>query len=87
MGAVKGKDFLPSQDLAFSNYIRNDLPSVELNNEEAISFLRCETPKVKPEIRGWCLAKYKNINLGWMKVMDGRINNYFQKEWRILKQQ
>ena len=86
MGTVKGKDFLPSQDLALSNSIKTDLPSVELNYEEAISFLRCETPKLKTENRGWCLATFKGLNLGWMKVMDGRINNYFQKEWRILKQ-
>lgn len=86
MGTIKGKDFLPSQDLALSNSIKQDLPSVELNYDESISFLRCETPKMKTEIRGWCLAKYKGLNLGWMKIMDGRINNYFQKEWRILKQ-
>ncbi len=86
MGTIKGKDFLPSHDLALSNHIKSNLPSVELSYEEAIPYLRSEAPKLKTDIRGWCLAKYKNMNLGWMKVLDGRINNYFPKELRILKQ-
>jgi 16S rRNA C967 or C1407 C5-methylase (RsmB/RsmF family)/NOL1/NOP2/fmu family ribosome biogenesis protein len=86
MGTKKGKDFLPSHDLALSNHVKRDLPSIELNYEEAISYLRCETPKVKAEERGWCLARYEGLNLGWMKILDGRINNYFPKELRILKQ-
>ncbi len=85
MGTVKGKDFLPSHDLALSNYIKEGLPSVELSYEDAITYLRCETPKIKTEHRGWCLVKYQGMNLGWIKVMEGRINNYFPKEWRILK--
>lgn len=83
--ATKGKDFLPSHDLALSNYIKQDLPSVELNYDDAIIYLRCETPKIKTEHRGWCLVKYQNQNLGWIKAMEGRINNYFPKELRILK--
>ncbi len=85
MGNIKGKDFLPAHDLALSNYLCSDLPVVELTEEEAITYLRGETPKLKSELRGWCLAAYQGFNLGWMKLMDGRLNNYFPKEWRILK--
>lgn len=84
-GTLKGKDFLPSHDLALSNFCKRDLPSVELSEEEAVSFLRSEAPKLKTDLRGWCLATYKGANLGWMKVIDNRINNYFPKELRILK--
>jgi 16S rRNA C967 or C1407 C5-methylase (RsmB/RsmF family)/NOL1/NOP2/fmu family ribosome biogenesis protein len=86
MGTMKGKDFLPSHDLALCNHVKQDLPSVELSYEEAISYLRAEAPKIKSELRGWCLAKYENRNLGWMKLLEGRINNYFPKELRILKE-
>lgn len=85
LGTVKGKDFLPSHDLALSNFCKRDLPSVDLNEEEAILFLRSEAPKLKTDLRGWCLATYTGVNLGWMKVLDNRINNYFPKELRILK--
>jgi 16S rRNA C967 or C1407 C5-methylase (RsmB/RsmF family)/NOL1/NOP2/fmu family ribosome biogenesis protein len=85
IGATKGKDFLPSHDLALSNFVNAGLPSIELSYEDAITYLRCEVPKVKPELRGWCLAKFENHNLGWMKALENRINNYFPKELRILK--
>lgn len=85
MGTLKGKDFLPAHDLALSTFIKPGLPSIELTYDEAITYLRSEVPKIKPEIRGWCLAKFEGHNLGWMKAMENRINNYFPKELRILK--
>ena len=84
-GNIKGKDFLPSHDLALSNHINKTVPSIELSEDEAITYLRCETPKIKSDQLGWCLATYQGLNLGWMKLMPGRLNNYFPKDWRILK--
>lgn len=86
LGHLKGKDFIPSHDLALCNAITPSVNAVELNLEDAISYLRCNAPSVKTSLRGWVLAQYKGFNLGWMKVMEGRINNYFPKERRILKQ-
>jgi len=86
MGTTKGQDFLPSHDLALSNHIRKDLPAVELNYDQAIQYLRSEAPKINTDLRGWCLATYKGLNLGWMKALGNRVNNYFPKDWRILKQ-
>lgn len=85
LGEYKGKDFLPAHELALSIHARKDLPQVELNDEQAILYLRCENVKLDTPIRGWALATHKGFNLGWMKVMDGRINNYYPKEWRIRK--
>ena len=86
MGTTKGKDFLPSHDLALSICVNPNLASEELNYDQAIAYLRCETPKIISEKRGWCIAQYQGHNLGWMKLLPGRINNYFPKELRILKQ-
>jgi len=85
MGHLKGQDFLPAHDLALSNHIRKDLPAFELTEEEAITYLRCETPKIKTDLLGWALATHKGLNLGWIKLIPGRFNNYFPKDWRILK--
>jgi len=85
LGEYKGKDFLPAHELALSIHLRNDLPQIELDYEQAILFLRCENVKVETHLRGWVLATHKGFNLGWMKVLDGRINNYYPKEWRIRK--
>ena len=85
MGSMKGNDFLPAHDLALSNEVQKEIQAVELTEEEAIIYLRGETPKLNSELRGWTLARYQVLNLGWMKLMPGRLNNYFPKDWRILK--
>jgi NOL1/NOP2/fmu family ribosome biogenesis protein len=32
-------------------------------------------------------VQYENRNLGWIKVLPQRSNNYYPKEWRILKRE
>lgn len=86
LGEWKGKDFLPSAALALSNFMGKDKVAVAFNYEEAISYLRCESPPVKTGEKGWFLAQYNGLNLGWVKSLGNRVNNYFPKEWRILKQ-
>jgi len=86
LGTRKGKDFIPAHDLALSTEIRADLPFAEVTETEAIAYLRCEPIKLDTTHRGWCLVKYQGYNLGWAKVMDNRVNNYYPRELRILKQ-
>jgi NOL1/NOP2/sun family putative RNA methylase len=86
LGELKGKDLIPSHDLALSNLVRKDLPAIELNLEEAQNYLRKEQLSVgiNPEnLKGWIVVRYKGINLGWIKAMPNRINNYYPKEIRI----
>lgn len=85
MGTLKGKDFLPSHDLALSIHLKKGLPTVEVTHDEAIAYLRCETPKLPTTQNGWMLVTHQQYPLGWIKAMPGRYNNYFPKEWRILK--
>ncbi|HWB63146.1 MAG TPA: hypothetical protein VG603_06540 [Chitinophagales bacterium] len=85
LGEYKGKDFLPSADLALSINLKKGLPSVELNYEQAIAYLRGETPPLSNAAIGWRLAKFEGHYLGWMKLIPGRWNNHYPKEWRILK--
>lgn len=85
LGGFKGKDFLPSHQLALSIHSSKNLPFVELSEEDAIAYLRCDNIKTHTSQKGWVLANYKGFNLGWLKIMEGRTNNYYPKEWRILK--
>lgn len=41
-----------------------------------------QTATVRP---GWALIQYQSIPLGWIKILQNRINNYYPKEWRILR--
>ncbi len=84
MGMQKGKDFIPSPELALSLELNTVLPTIELEKNDAISYLRCD-PIIKPASqRGWHLVNYKGKPLGWAKNIQQRWNNYFPKEWRIL---
>ena len=51
----------------------------------ALQYLRREEVKVETDLKGWVLAEYEGIPLGWMKVLANRVNNYYPREWRILK--
>lgn len=83
IGIFKGKNFIPSHSLALSTIIKSNLPHLELDKETALRFLKKETIEAKNSALGWVLAKYEGHNLGWLKVLKNRANNYFPKEWRI----
>jgi len=36
--------------------------------------------------QGWTLARYKALNLGWLKILPNRANNYLPAAWRIRMQ-
>jgi 16S rRNA C967 or C1407 C5-methylase (RsmB/RsmF family)/NOL1/NOP2/fmu family ribosome biogenesis protein len=77
-------DFTPLHELALYSLIRNDaFPSKELDYEESLSFLKKEGPVHCNCGKGWVLMKYRNVNLGFIKNLGNRINNYFPVEWRI----
>lgn len=84
LGELKGKDFLPGHDLALSIYAKSDLPAVETDKDTALKYLRCENIKIEADVRGWCLVRYSGFNLGWIKALPNRVNNYYPKDWRIL---
>lgn len=86
IGRVVGKDLIPSHDLALSNRIHKDISFLNLDLEQMLTYLRKEnlSPSVNPEeLRGWLIVRYANMDLGWIKAMPNRINNYYPKEVRI----
>lgn len=83
-GAPGPKEWLPEYDLALSGALSAEVPGVELNLEEALLYLKKETfSPVHTPAKGWATARYKGLGLGWMKVLDKRINNYLPKNLRI----
>lgn len=86
IGKLAGKDLIPSHDLALSTLIREDLPALELELEIAQDYLRKEALNASINdagLKGWVLVRFKGVNLGWIKAMPNRINNYYPKELRI----
>ncbi|ERJ61482.1 methyltransferase RsmF C-terminal domain-like protein [Sphingobacterium paucimobilis] len=86
IGRVVGNDLVPSHDLALSNRIHKDIPFLNLNLEDMLTYLRKEslsTTVNREELKGWIIVRYKGVDLGWIKAMTNRINNYYPKEARI----
>ncbi len=86
-GEFKGDSFIPAHELALSTIIKKDLPAIDLNKEQALVFLKKEIPQLpagRPQ--GWALARYKGLNLGWLKILPNRANNYLPASWRIRMQ-
>ncbi|MBK8364057.1 MAG: hypothetical protein IPL24_10345 [Bacteroidetes bacterium] len=80
----KEKNFIPSEELALAIDLKKEIASVEVDLETALNYLRCENISLPGVATGWTLIKYQTFSLGWVKVLDRRVNNYFPKEWRIL---
>lgn len=87
LGEVDKKGLLiPSHALALSVFAASNIASIEVNAETALLYLRKQPFKLQHTIdNGWCLIKYKQLPLGFVKVLPGRINNYYPTDWRILK--
>jgi 16S rRNA C967 or C1407 C5-methylase (RsmB/RsmF family)/NOL1/NOP2/fmu family ribosome biogenesis protein len=84
IGEFKGKDFVPSHALALSHWIAPTLPAVDLSREQALLFLKKETFDPPPGApQGWTLARFEGLNLGWLKILPNRLNNYLPQERRI----
>lgn len=84
-GEIKGSDMIPNQELAWSLALAPAVSRLELDRDNALSFLRKENLPVPVNTRGLMLFTYKGYGIGWAKVLPNRINNYLPLELRILK--
>jgi 16S rRNA C967 or C1407 C5-methylase (RsmB/RsmF family)/NOL1/NOP2/fmu family ribosome biogenesis protein len=85
LGRLSGRELIPYHELAVSDICSNELPAIELNTEESIAYLRRDEIHIESGLSGWALVRHCGINLGWIKILGKRINNYYPMEWRILK--
>ena len=85
LGEIKGKDIIPAHELALSTSLNKDIfPSIELNWESSIKYLRKETLILPNQTeKGYVLVHYKGYPLGFVKHLGNRANNLYPQEWRI----
>jgi 16S rRNA C967 or C1407 C5-methylase (RsmB/RsmF family)/NOL1/NOP2/fmu family ribosome biogenesis protein len=85
VGRLVGSELVPAHELALSRLVNDKLFTISLKKEEALQYLRKEEVTIRADRRGWALVQYSEQYLGWVKMLGNRINNYYPKEWRILK--
>jgi 16S rRNA C967 or C1407 C5-methylase (RsmB/RsmF family)/NOL1/NOP2/fmu family ribosome biogenesis protein len=86
IGSIKGKDVIPSHELAVSFLTKGLFSPVELSKEQSLQYLRRKELVLDNAPKGWQLVSFGGLPLGWVKVLPNRINNYYPAEWRILKE-
>lgn len=81
---VKGNDFLPAPSLALSSCLRKEeFQIVDLDWKQAMGFLKRENLVLADAPKGWLLASFNNVPLGWIKNLGNRSNGYFPAEWHV----
>jgi len=87
LGKLAGKDLVPDHQLALSLIVNTAINKIEVTTEQAISYLRKDELKLQEyQENGWALITFQNYALGWVKVLPNRINNYYPKDLRIIKE-
>ena len=85
IGEYKRDDLIPDHAFAMSTLVHADIQRIEVDLETALHFLRKNTIHIETPHPGWALITFKQMALGWIKVIPGRINNYYPTEWRLRK--
>ncbi|MEJ0105988.1 MAG: hypothetical protein WDO19_27075 [Bacteroidota bacterium] len=85
VGEIFGEKLAPAHALAMSTLVNKTIPCTMTDYENAIQYLKKKEFNAVTKDTGWQLVKYEGFNLGWIKVLSNRSNNYYPKELRILK--
>ncbi|MBM3416274.1 MAG: Fmu (Sun) domain protein [Bacteroidetes bacterium] len=85
VGELMRDKLVPGHALAMSAVAAESIPKTELGYHQAISYLQRRELRISNAERGWQQVSYRGHPLGWINVLPGRINNYYPKELRILK--
>jgi 16S rRNA C967 or C1407 C5-methylase (RsmB/RsmF family)/NOL1/NOP2/fmu family ribosome biogenesis protein len=87
LGQLAAKDLIPHHHLAMSGLPSPDIATLSLTREQALQYLRKDEFHPGTGGQGWVLVQHEQRNLGWIKLLPQRANNYYPKEWRILKRE
>jgi len=84
-GELIREKLIPAHSLAMSNLISENVKKIELEYEQAIQYLKKKELNIEIKTKGWQLAAWLYHPLGWINGLGNRINNYYPKQLRILK--
>ena len=85
LGAILREKFVPDHALAMSSIKSASINRIALTYEQAIAYLKRRDLSIENVQKGWQLVTFENHTLGWINALSNRINNYYPKELRILK--
>jgi 16S rRNA C967 or C1407 C5-methylase (RsmB/RsmF family)/NOL1/NOP2/fmu family ribosome biogenesis protein len=84
LGIPRKGQVQPDHGLAMSERTSEAVPTIELDQGQALRYLsRDELDMDTGDIRGWAIVRYQGRNLGWVKVLDKRVNNHLPRHLKI----
>lgn len=84
LATVKHDKLIPEHALAMSVHLETgQFPSLIVDYEKAIHYLRRDTTPLELAEKGFHLIKFENTPLGWINSIGNRYNNLYPQEWRI----
>ena len=84
IGTLIRNELIPAHDFALSKIVSDKIKIINVSLEQAQNYLRRKEIVIENDIKGWALLDYNEVHIGFVKVLPGRINNYYPKELRIL---
>ncbi|MDH4090009.1 MAG: rRNA methyltransferase [Cyclobacteriaceae bacterium] len=81
---IKHEKLIPEHALALSLHVRQEnFAEISLTRTEALQYLRKETLTIALPQRGFALVQYEKLPIGWVNVLQNRLNNLYPAAWRI----
>lgn len=85
LGELMRDKLVPDHALALSGLLRPGTATTLLDAEQAILYLQRRDFAAATAGRGWQTVNFEGHPLGWINALPNRINNYYPRELRILK--
>ena len=82
VGQYKGLEIEPQQGLALLPYDKKCLTLVDVNLEQALTFLSCEDPHLNLS-NGIYLLQFEDFPLGFAKIEKSKFFNLYPSGWKI----
>jgi NOL1/NOP2/fmu family ribosome biogenesis protein len=84
---IKHEKLIPEHSLALSVELNSkNFSAIDLDLQDALRFLRKDTIEARNVNKGFALVRFNDLPLGWVNVLDSRINNLYPAQWRIRMQ-
>jgi NOL1/NOP2/fmu family ribosome biogenesis protein len=85
IGELMRDKLVPDHALAMSPIVASKVGKIELDLDQSIKYLQRKDIVIENSNKGWQLVAFHGHPLGWVNVLSNRVNNYYPKELRILK--
>jgi len=84
MGTIKHGKFIPEHALSLSTDLnKSEFQTIDVDKEQALQYLRKGTLNLDTHSKGFSILQFEGNPIGWVNVLDRRINNMYPSAWRI----